>query len=82
MKRFGVTVIVDRPIGYKDFYGNVYRLNYGYVEGITAGDGEAQDAYIIYDKDEPLEIFKGEVMAVVVRKNDIEDKWVVGKRRM
>ena len=43
-----VTVTVDRPLGsyhpeHKDMY---YPINYGYVEGIMAPDGEEQDAYI------------------------------------
>lgn len=41
-----VTVIIDRPLGsyhpkYKDTY---YPINYGYIEGIVAQDGEEQDA--------------------------------------
>lgn len=42
-----VTVTVDRPSGnyhseHKDMY---YPVNYGYVEGIVAPDGEEQDIY-------------------------------------
>ena len=44
-----VKVIVDRPLGsyhpeHKDLY---YPINYGYVEGYIASDGEEQDAYIL-----------------------------------
>lgn len=44
-----MTVTVDRPMGsfhheYPDLY---YPINYGYVEGIFAPDGEEQDAYIL-----------------------------------
>ena len=44
-----VTVTVDRPLGtyhpkHKDLY---YPINYGYIEGIIAPDGEEQDAYIL-----------------------------------
>ncbi len=44
-----VTVKVDRPLGsyhpnHKDIY---YPINYGYIEGIIAPDGEEQDAYIL-----------------------------------
>ena len=44
-----VTVTVDRPLGsyhpeYRDMY---YPVNYGYIEGIMAPDGEEQDAYIL-----------------------------------
>lgn len=73
-----VKVTVDRPLGsqhpkYNDF---VYPINYGYVEGVIAPDGEEQDAYII-GVNKPVTNFTGKVIAVVHRINDIEDKWVV-----
>ncbi len=42
-------VVVDRPLEsyhpqYKDMY---YPINYGFVEGIIAPDGDEQDAYIL-----------------------------------
>lgn len=75
-----VTVKIDRPLGsyhpkHKDLY---YPINYGYVEGIIAGDGEEQDAYII-GINEPLETFTGNIIAVIHRINDNENKWVVAK---
>lgn len=76
-----VKVIVDRPKGsfhpqYKDI---VYPLNYGYVDGVLAGDGEEQDVYIM-GIDYPLEKFEGEIIAIIHRINDIEDKWVVASK--
>jgi adenylate kinase family enzyme len=73
-----VTVTIDRPLGtyhpiHKDMY---YPINYGYIEGIMAADGEEQDAYII-GIDVPINKFTGKVIAVVHRKDDIEDKWIV-----
>lgn len=53
-----------------------YEINYGYISGIPAQDGEEQDAYIV-GVDVPLDAFTGEVIAVIHRKNDVEDKWVV-----
>lgn len=70
-----VRVVVDRPIGY-DHNGLVYPINYGYIPGIMAGDGEAQDAYIL-GIDEPLTEFEGQVVGAVRRKNDREDKVIV-----
>lgn len=75
-----VTVKIDRPLGsyhpkHKDLY---YPINYGYVEGIIAGDGEEQDAYIL-GINEPLETFTGNIIAVIHRINDNETKWVVAK---
>ena len=73
-----VTVTVDRPLGsfhpeYTDMY---YPINYGYVEGIIAPDGEEQDAYIL-GVDKPVEEFTGKIIAIVKRSDDIEEKWVV-----
>lgn len=73
-----VTITVDRPLGsyhpkYPDLY---YPVNYGYIKGISAPDGEEQDAYIlgVYT---PLSEFTGKVIAVICRDDDIENKWVV-----
>ncbi len=73
-----VTVTVDRPLGsyhpeHKDLY---YPINYGYIENITAPDGEWQDAYII-GVNKPVKSFTGTVIAIIHRLNDIEDKLVV-----
>lgn len=80
MKKFTVKVKIDRAIGYKDKFGTVYPVNYGFVEGVIAGDGEEQDVYIISKEiNEELVVFEGEVVAVIYRKDDIEDKWVATK---
>ena len=73
-----VTVTVDRPLGsyhpeHKDMY---YPVNYGYIKGITAPDDEEQDAYIL-GVDKPVSEFTGQVIAIVHRYNDVEEKWVV-----
>ena len=73
-----VKVTSDRPLGschpnHSDLY---YPVNYGYIEGTIAGDGEAQDAYIL-GVDKPVTEFVGRVIAVIQRKNDVEDKLVV-----
>ena len=70
-----VHVVVDRPIGYR--HGDIlYPINYGYIPGLMAGDGEEQDAYIL-GVTEPVTEFDGQVVAAVCRKNDCEDKLVV-----
>ena len=73
-----VTVTVDRPLGsyhpeYKDMY---YPINYGFVKGITAPDGEEQDAYIL-GVGKPVKEFSGRIIAIVRRSDDVEEKWVV-----
>lgn len=73
-----VTVTVDRPMGsYHPVHKKLfYPVNYGYVKGILAPDGEEQDAYIL-GVDVPVEEYTGKVLAIIRRKNDVEDKWVV-----
>ncbi len=70
-----VHVVVDRPVGY--LHGDtVYPINYGYIPGLLAGDGEEQDVYIL-GVSEPVAEFDGQVIAAICRKNDCEDKLVV-----
>ena len=73
-----VTVTVDRPLGsrHPSHPDLVYPVNYGYVAGIPAPDGEDQDAYIL-GVDQPVQEFTGRVIAVIRRKDDVEEKWVV-----
>lgn len=78
-----VTAVIDRPMGsfhpvHKDMY---YPINYGYIEGIIAPDGEEQDVYIL-GADKPLESFTGKIIAVIVRSNDNETKWVAAPDEM
>lgn len=78
-----VTVTIDRPLGsfhpkHPDIY---YPINYGYIAGIMAPDGEEQDAYIL-GVDVPLQTFTGTVIAVIHRHDDVEDKWVVAPEVM
>ena len=78
-----VTVTVDRPLGsfhpkHPDRY---YSVNYGYIAGILAPDGEEQDAYILGIA-EPVESFTGSVIAIIHRLDDVEDKWVVAPEGM
>ena len=73
-----VTVTVDRPLGtfhpkHPDLY---YPINYGYIAGIIAPDGEEQDAYIL-GVDDPVQSFTGTVIAIIHRFDDVEEKWVV-----
>ena len=73
-----VTVIVDRPLGsyHPDYPGTYYPINYGYIEGTMAADGEEDDAYIL-GVNEPISKFTGKVIAVISREDDIEQKFVV-----
>lgn len=61
-----IKATIDCPLGsfhpnHPDIY---YPVNYGYVEGIIAPDGEEQDVYVL-GVDEPLKEFTGRVIAVI-----------------
>lgn len=78
-----VKVIVDRPLGsfhpkHKDIF---YTVNYGYIPGVMAADGEEQDAYIL-GVPVPVREFTGKVIAVIHRFDDVEEKWVVAPENM
>ncbi|MBU2566606.1 inorganic diphosphatase [Patescibacteria group bacterium] len=72
-----VTAKIDRPLGSKhpkwDFK---YTVNYGFIEGTIAPDGEELDAYIL-KIDEPLSEFTGICVAIIHRTNDDDDKLIV-----
>ena len=72
-----VYVTMDRPLGCRHpLHGFVYPVNYGYIEGVISGDGEELDAYVLGEH-EPLESFKGRVVAIIHRINDDDDKLIV-----
>lgn len=72
-----VRVTIDRQAGstHPEHPDLVYPVNYGYIEGVTGGDGEPQDAYVL-GTNEPLSEMAGPVIAVIHRDDDIEEKWV------
>lgn len=76
-----VKVIIDRPMGsaHPKYSETIYPINYGFVEGIFALDKEEQDCYVL-GVDKAIKEFTGNVIAIIKRKNDIEDKWVVSNR--
>lgn len=69
---------IDRPLGSRHPRNPsmVYPINYGYVNGVFAGDGAEQDVYV-FGTEEPLCEFTGTVIAVYHRFDDVEDKWIV-----
>ncbi len=72
-----VTVIIDRPLGSRHpRYGFVYPVNYGYVPGTLAPDGEGLDAYVL-GVARPLARFRGQCVALLHRVDDDDDKLVV-----
>ena len=73
-----VKIGIDRPIGYihkKETYSLEYKINYGYVPDVIGGDGEELDVYLL-GVDTPVTEFECEIIAIVHRENDVEDKLV------
>lgn len=68
---------MDRPVGstHPDDPALMYELNYGFIPGTVAPDGEPLDVYII-DSDAPLAECSAEVIAIIRRRDDVEDKLV------
>lgn len=70
-----VRVTVDRPVGFCH-KGILYPVNYGYIPGVFTDDQEEQDAYIL-GVSKPLREFQGQVIGIVRRLDDQEDKLIV-----
>lgn len=72
-----VTIKMDRPLGSKHpKNGLIYPVNYGYVPGTTAPDGEELDAYLL-GIFEPVDEFTGKCIAYIHRTNDDDDKLII-----
>jgi inorganic pyrophosphatase len=72
-----VHVTVDRPLGSRHpQHGFLYLLNYGYVPGTIAPDGDEVDAYVL-GVFEPLTEFEGQCVAIIHRLDDEDDKLVL-----
>ena len=72
-----IRVVVDRPLGTRHpRAGFEYEVNYGFVPGVLAPDGEELDVYLL-GTSEPVEVCEAaEVIAIVRRRDDVEDKLV------
>lgn len=73
-----VTIRIDRPIGYvhkKESYTLTYPINYGYIPEVYGGDGEELDVYLL-GVDMPVEEYTAEVVGIVYREDDVEDKLI------
>ena len=83
MKTIHAKVIIDRPLWtYHPKHKNIfYTLNYGYVEGVIWWDWEEQDVYIMWI-DKPLKTFEWDVIAIIHRKDDVEEKRVMAPEWM
>jgi inorganic pyrophosphatase len=57
-------------------HGFIYPVNYGFIPGVPAPDGEELDAYIL-GVFAPVDGFEGVCIAVVHRLDDDDDKLVL-----
>lgn len=72
-----VRLRIDRPSGsHHPEHGFLYPLNYGFVPGTLAPDGEALDGYVL-GVSEPLTEFYGRCIAIIHRQDDDDDKLVL-----
>ena len=74
-----VDIKMDQPLGSKHS-GHPetiqYPINYGFVPGTLAEDGEELDAYLL-GVNVPLEKYTGRCIAIIHRTNDDDDKLVI-----
>ena len=70
-------VVVDRPLGsaHPEHPDIVYSVNYGYLPGTRAPDGEPLDVYVL-GASGPLSECVVAIVAIVRRRDDAEDKLV------
>ena len=76
---FGKTVriVIDRPLGtvHPNHPDIRYPINYGYIPGTEAGDGEPWDVYLL-GVNMPMREYTCRIIGSVLRENDTEDKLV------
>lgn len=72
-----VTATIDRPAqSVHPRWGFLYPINYGFLPGVPAPDGEDLDVYVL-NIARPLAVFTGQCIAVIHRLNDNDDKLVL-----
>lgn len=72
-----VNMVMDRPLGTKHpKHGFIYEVNYGFIEGTKAPDGEELDAYYL-GVNESMEKGEGICVAIAHRKNNDDDKLII-----
>ena len=78
-----VYIEMDRPIGtpHPKHPEIIYPINYGFIPGVLGGDGEELDVYLL-GVDEPVKDFTAKIIAIVHRRDDVEDKLVAAPEDM
>ena len=72
-----VHIKIDRPLGstHPKHQNIVYPVNYGYLPHMIGGDGEEMDVYLL-GVDIPVKEYTAQIIAVIYRHDDDEDKLV------
>ena len=72
-----IDIVIDRPLGsvHPKYENIVYSVNYGYVPNVFSNDGEELDVYLL-GVDVPVATCQANIIAIIYRLDDIEDKLV------
>ena len=74
---YELTIQIDRPLGSRHpWLGFIYPVNYGFLPGTQAPDGDEIDAYLL-GVFTPVSEFTGICVAVLHRLDDDDDKLIV-----
>lgn len=79
-----IHIKIDRPVGFvhqKNGYSLTYPINYGYIPDAFSADGEELDVYLL-GITAPVCEYTAEVIGIVHRKNDCEDKLLAAPHGM
>lgn len=78
-----VSIVIDRPIGSSHPKDDnfIYPVNYGFIPNVFSGDDEELDVYLL-GIETPVKEYKAQIIAIVHRHNDIEDKLVAAPEGM
>ena len=72
-----VEIKIDRPLGsaHPKHPDLIYPVNYGFIPGVFGSDGEEMDVYLL-GVDKPVSKYSAQIIAIVHRLDDEEDKLV------
>lgn len=78
-----VDILIDRSIGsvHPKHEDLIYPINYGFIPKVLGGDGEDLDVYLL-GVDVPVEKYTAQIIGIIHRLNDIEDKLVAAPEGM